>query len=456
MTADVSAQTSAADQPARDQPAGWHLAGNHAPVPDEIYALDLEVIGALPPELDGLYLRNGANPASGASAHWFLGDGMLHAVRLEGGRATSYRNRWVRTRQLEGASMLGATGIDLTVSPANTSIVAHAGRLLALCESSLPTMVRPDLTTAGTYDYGGRLGTAMTAHPKRCPTTGELHFFGYGVLPPYLTYHVADAAGALVHSTEVPTPGATMMHDFALTASRVVFLDLPVVFSLDAAMAGTMPFGWSDSYGARIGLLDRGGSGADVRWYAVDRCYVFHTVNAYDDGAAVVLEGARYAELWRGGPADMSAPPRLHRWRIDPATGHVSEQVLDDRAVEFPRIDERRVGLPHRFAWTVRVDGNRGEILRYDLRSGGVATYDCGPGRVPGEAVFVPAGAGEDEGFVLAFVYDAARDGTDLVVIDATAPQSGPTAAVRMPRRVPFGFHGCWLDAADCAALAAH
>ena len=429
----------------------FHLRGNYAPVQQEITAFDLPVEGAIPPEITGLYLRNGPNPKSGWSAHWFLGDGMLHGVRLEGGRASWYRNRWVRTRSLEeDLSFVREDGsVDRSVGVANTAVVAHARRIFALVESSLPTEVTGELETLGPYDFGGRLDTAMTAHPKLCPTTGELHFFGYAFAPPFLTYHRADAAGKLVQSEVIEVPGPTMIHDFAITRGRVVFMDLPVVFDPALVAEGRFPYRWSDEYGARVGIMPRGGSNIDVRWFEVEPCYVFHPLNAWDDGDAVGVDVVRYRELWRKDSQGFE-PATLHRWRLDLATGRASEQALDDRPIEFPRVDERRVGLPHRFGWAVASPTSVVEpssLVKYDLASGKVEAHEFGAGFAPGEGVFVPASgrAGEDEGFVLAYVYDASRDGSELVILDAASFGERPVARIRLPQRVPFGFHGAWL-----------
>jgi carotenoid cleavage dioxygenase len=159
----------------------------------------------------------------------------------------------------------------------------------------------------------------------------------------------------------------------------------------------------------------------------------------------------RYDELWRDGGGSVT-PARLHRWRIDPAAGKVREERLDDRAIEFPRCDERRVGLGHRYGYAVytarEADAHDGTaLIKYDLRTGAAEVHDFGAGRVPGEGVFVPAsgGAGEDEGWLLTYVYDASRDGSDLVMLDAARFAGPPVATIRLPRRVPFGFHGSWL-----------
>ncbi|WP_329253642.1 carotenoid oxygenase family protein [Actinoallomurus sp. NBC_01490] len=440
-----------------------HLAGNYAPVAEELTAYDLPVTGRVPDALSGWYLRNGPNPHDAASGHWFFGDGMVHGVRLDGGRATSYRNRWVRTKTFtDGAPLRDGEGrLDLAAGVANTHVVRHAGRTLALVESSFPHELHLsgsaplppgvcDLDTAGPYDFGGRLTTAMTAHPKTCPTTGEMHFFGYGVEAPYLTYHRADAAGDLVISRPVDVPGPTMLHDFNLTAGHVVFMDLPVVFDLELALAGTMPYRWDDGYGARLGVLRRDDPYGTVRWFDIDPCYVFHPLNAHDDGDRIVVHVMRYAELWRGGPRSggVTEEATLWRWTLDLAAGTVREEQIDDRSAEFPRVDDRLVGLDSRFGHVTTTGGDAegGALLRYDLRTGTVTAHEFGPGRFPAEASFAPADdVPGGAGWLLTYVYDAATDRSDLVILDAGDLAAPPVASVHLPVRVPYGFHGNWL-----------
>ncbi len=428
----------------------FHLRGNYAPVPDELTEFDLPVDGAIPPELDGWYLRNGANPRT-PTPHWFVGDGMIHGVRIEGGAARWYRNRWVRTESFDHP--FGVYNDDgtrnLHSSVANTHVVNHAGKTLALVESSLPYQITNDLETIGCYDFGGKLNDAMTAHPKICPTTGELHFFGYGnIFQPHVGYHRADANGELTVSRPVDVPALTMMHDFAMTSEHVIFMDLPIVFNLEIAInGGGMPFRWDDGYGARFGVLRRDDPFGEVRWFDIDPCYVFHVANAHTDGKTIVLQACRYPELWRT-DGDFADSAVLWEWTLDLQFGTVSERQLDDRAVEFPRIDDRLAGLPARFA--VSVGGP--SLVRYDLATGASVTHSFGsaddPG-VPGEAVFVPSPdgpPGEDNGWYLAYVYDPSRDGSDLVILDASDFGGEPVARIRMPRRVPYGFHGNWIS----------
>ncbi|MEV5509129.1 carotenoid oxygenase family protein [Streptomyces orinoci] len=433
-----------------------HLAGNYAPVSEELTAHDLPVTGAIPPELSGWYLRNGPNPRDAASGHWFFGDGMIHGVRLESGRATAYRNRWVRTSTFtHGARYYDEQGrIDLTAGHANTHVVHHAGRTLALVESSLPYEVdgRPghELETLGVHDFGGRLTTSMTAHPKTCPSTGELHFFGRGGSGHQLVYHRADRDGELTISRPIDVPGITMMHDFHLTSRHVVFMDLPVVLDPELVRrGGGLPYAWDPGYGARLGVLRRDDPFGEVRWLPVDPCYVFHAFNAYDQGKTVVLHVVRYPHY--AAPALGRAVPVLWRWTIDLARGTVAEEQLDDTRCEFPRIDDRLAGAPARYGHATvtgspGIEPEPGTLLRYDLHSGAVRRHEFGPGRIPAEAAFAPA---DDRpggaGWLLSYVYDAATDTSDLVILDADELSAPPVAVVHLPQRVPYGFHGNWI-----------
>jgi carotenoid cleavage dioxygenase-like enzyme len=437
----------------------FHLKGNFAPVSEEVTATDLRVEGAIPPELSGLFVRNGANPVTGHSAHWFLGNGMVHGVRLERGGASWYRNRYVQTPFLEDPERprISPEGVpDRTVSAANTHVIGHAGEILALEEGSFPFVLTGELETVGAKDYDGRLQTAMTAHPKICPVTGELLFFGYGQLPPYLVYHRASPDGKLVQSEEITVGGPTMIHDFAITERHAVFMDLPVVFDLQLAIQGTMPFHWSDDYPARVGIMPRHGGDADVRWFEVDPCYVFHGLNAYDAGDSVVFDVCRISEIWRnaGEMASGQGVQSLHRWTFDLSSGSTKEETLDERGMDFPRVADARVGQPHRFGFTLQFSGPEGGpgfagLLKFDFESGSSVLHDFGPGRSPGEPVFVPAAGSDpngDEGWVMTYLHDEAAGRSEFVILDATSFEAEPVARIPLPQRVPYGFHGSWIS----------
>lgn len=441
----------------------YWMQGNFAPVDREVAAVSLTVTGALPPELDGLYVRNGSNPAGGAGAHWFLGDGMVHGVRLRGGRAEWYRNRWVQTPLLGRGDILGGgdTGPPGQANnSSNTSVVFHAGRLLSLQEVGWPYELNStDLSTFGPHDFDGALTTAMTAHPKVDPATGNLHFFGYGFVPPFLTYHVADASGRLVHSEAVDVGGPTMIHDFAITDRDVVFWELPVVFSMQLALAGEMPFEWDPSFGARVGTFPLGGPASVARWIEIDPCYVFHGTNAWRDGDDIVLDVSRMPSMFAAEGSGSDGPSVLHRWRLhdvgEPGgTTSITftDEVMIDRSLDLPTMDARMLGLPHRHAWYATTRDQLGGfdfggVVHVDAVTGAVDAWDPGSHESAGEALFVPASdaAAEGEGWVLTFGYDARTGGSDLLVLDATNCAGGPVARVHLPQRVPYGFHGCWV-----------
>jgi len=432
----------------QDPQGRWWLSGNYAPVMDELEVFDLEIEGALPPELNGTFLRDGANPATGSSLHWFTGDGMLHGVKLSDGRALWYRNRWVQTLALD--AMMGDS---IAANRANTAVKLHAGKLLALYEAGVPHQISPDdLSTMGEYDYGGALERPMTAHPKLDAASGELFFIGYAPFAPYLTYHIVDANGALAHSQEVDIDHSSMMHDFQITESKAIFFDLPIHFD-NSQLADGFPFKWVDDAPARFGILSRDGSSSEVSWIEVDQCFMFHSFNAYDDDQGhVVLEGCRLPNLWKTSVSDASQTPTPWRWEIDPETGSVSEGALYDGSADFPQIDLRMAGREHRMAYSLRFDES-GElavatpngIRAFDRSRGELSVWDAGRNHQPDEAIFVPFGEAEDAGYLLSMVFDRTTQSSYVAVLDATRVSDGPVAKVHMPRRVPFGFHGTWI-----------
>jgi carotenoid cleavage dioxygenase-like enzyme len=452
----------AADRATHPNP---YLRGNYAPVRVERTDHDLEVTGQLPAALDGQLLRTGPNPAGpvGANHHWFLGDGMVHGIDISGGRARTYRNRFVRTTKVaEARPDLPAVGAAPAgaVNPGSGAVhvIEHAGRVLALGEVGLPYELTHELDTVGPYTFDGKLLTSMTAHPKLDPVTGDLHFFGYDFGPVHLRYHRANAAGELVQTEVIDIPRTTMMHDFNVTASRIVFMDLPVVFNLERLARRNMPFAWDPEAGARLGVMPIGGTNDDVRWFEIEPCYVFHPLNAFDDGDKVVIDVVRHPSMFAtstiGPDGDAS---QLWRWVIDLAAGTVTETQLDDRPSEFPRVADASVGRSYRFGYAAARDASLvGEtfdtdgLVKYDLANDTSTFHSAGPGRVPGEGVFVadPDGSHEDDGWVLSVVYDAATDRSDVIVVDARDFSALPVATIHLPTRVPFGFHGSWVPTA--------
>jgi len=450
----------------------WHLTGSRAPVQDEVTVLSdqLEVKGSIPPELNGRYVRNTANPQTGWTEHWFIGDGMLHGIELQNGKATWYRNRYVRTPQYHnpGADRLdlaldkATLTFDHSVSAANTHVIGHGGRILALEEGAFPYEVSSELETVGPHTFDGVLTAAFTAHPKFCPETGEMLAFGYGQVDPLLTYYRVDKDGKMVQKTPITVTGPTMMHDMAATRNHTIFMDLPAIFDFDLAMKGGMPIRWSDDYPARFGVMPREGADSDVQWFDVKPGYCFHTLNAFDEGDETVVYGMRVPEIWRDSSAmdmdavpDPEASPRLHEWRFNRATGAVAERYLDDDSSEFPRVPDSRQGLGFRYGYSLGLAPTEGDasamggaVFKYDLEKGASKEIHHFPaGHEPGESVFVPAqgGSSEDDGYVMTYVWKPETDTSYLVILDASNIAAEPIAEVHIPRRVVSGFHTSWI-----------
>ncbi|MBD1834791.1 carotenoid oxygenase family protein [Cyanobacteria bacterium FACHB-472] len=449
-----------------------YLEGNFAPVRKEIAADNLKVIGELPPDLSGMFVRNGPNPQFPpiGNYHWFDGDGMLHGVRINNGKA-EYRNRYIRTRgfniEREAGKAIwtgmmepsrGNNPYNFPKNTANTALVWHDGRLLALWEGGEPHAIKvPSLETSGAYTYDGKLASGFTAHPKVDAETGEMMFFGYSFAPPYLKYSVVSAGGELLRTVPIDLPMGVMMHDFAITEHYTIFMDLPLTFSMVRMQQGKPGLMFERDRPSRFGIVPRHGDNSNIRWFESSPCYVFHTLNAYEEGDEVVLVACRMSSTsvlttdMTPGENEGDAG-RLYQWQFNLKTGTVKEKMLDDAPSDFPRLNEQRMGRPMRYGYTARLANNPMPlfegVIKYDFSSGKSETHKFGRGRYGGEAVFVPRpnATAEDDGWLVTFVHDRETDTSELVVVNAQDVTSQPVARVLIPQRVPYGFHGAWVS----------
>jgi carotenoid cleavage dioxygenase-like enzyme len=450
------------------------LEGLMAPVDEERDDLDLQVSGEIPAGLSGMFVRNGPNPqfAPLGSYHPFDGDGMVHAVYLEDGKAR-YKNRWFESPGLIAERKRGHAcygGLSNFVMPdddilaeggmlkntANTHFIRYAGRYFGLLEACKPLEVTRELETLGEFDFGGKLEGPFTAHPKVDPVTGNLCFFGYSALPPYLRYHEADADGNLLHSVDLELPAPIMMHDFAITDSYAVFLDAPAVFNLEAVLNGEPPLSWQPDNGTRIGLLPRFGQASDIRWFDTDNAYVVHFFNAWEEAGKIHIRAPRMEDM--PGGFEFDAPgearePMPWEWTVDLSSGLVTDRQTDDRPGEFPRINDSVTGQPTRYlynstarGWDFDFDFNG--VIKYDLETGGSQQRTYADSQVSGEHVFAPrpGATAEDDGWVMTMISDRDSNRSELMILDATNIEGEPVARVQMDARVPLGFHANWFS----------
>jgi len=463
-----------------------YLDGNYAPQLEEISAEDLTVEGTLPDDLTGVFVRNSSNPrfAPKGRYHWFDGDGMLHAVQFAAGRAT-YRNRFIRTRGLEAELEAGAALWGGILDPpdfanprgpykdtANTDLVYHAGQLLATWWlGGKPYVIDlPSLETCGIQKYEGKLGKGMCAHPKVDPRTGEMMFIDYAPFPPYLTYGVISAEGQLVHQVPIELPGPRLQHDIAITERFTVLMDLPMYFDPEKLAEGRTVVRFYRDQPSRFGLIPRRGTSTDVRWFETSPGYVYHTVNAWEEGERVVMIGCKIRNPLAKDPSNptptqvlptigmLQLQPFLYRWTFDLSTGLAKEEQLDDVLAEFPRMDNRALGRRTRFSYHQRVvaaptllfDG----VIKYDLDRGTSETHQYPTGWYGGETAFCPRAnaATEDDGYLCTFVANEATGASELYVIDARSPKAAPIARVQIPQRVPTGYHTWWVSDDDLRA----
>ena len=467
--------------PARlTDPIDWvsddpHLSGAFAPIGPEIEATDLTVLsGAIPPDLKGVYIRNGPNPRFQPVSYTYPleGDGMLHAVAFDNGRAR-YRNRFVRTRSFEIEDRAGHAVYgpilrphpldpkdlgpgddpnDLFKTSAFIGVLHHADHLLALGEVEPAWRISPDLDTLGPWTAGTDAPLAMGAHNRVHPVTGDLFALAYDLMAPVVHIHHIDPAGRLKRSFDVALAAPSMIHDFVLTEGHLVLLVGPAVFDMAAMLRGRPMLDWRPEIGTRIGVMALDGS--DPHWIETDAFFVFHFANGFESGGTITVDYVEHEKLSLGYGGTAHRPPVLRRLVIDPAARSVKRQTLFDAPAEFPRIDDRRVARYSRFSYVPTLTHTAGLdhpasatfncLVQVDGDTGAVRRHDFGRGLI-GEAVFIPRGAGETEGLLATYVYNPDEATSDLVLLDAAAPDAAPVSVIRMPQRVPAGLHGIWV-----------
>ena len=493
-----------------------YLEGNFAPIGRESDTSVLEVKqGAVPTDLSGtLYRMSPAprfEPLNRSLYHWFDGDGMVDAFRLEGGRV-SHKNRWVRTEKLameeaaghalfggirdlgvstrvEGWLAMGFSAPELVrmmvkgalgkgpsaeevhrvlrvMDRSNTSIQQMGGHLLSLVDGSSAHEIDPvTLETRGKFDFDGALlpgQGGMVAHPKIDAATGAIYTFGYWGERGGLTYYVFDKHGKRLIARDFETPYAAMMHDFSVSETRAIFYHLPAVLHMgDIQNPNTIR--WEPSRGGRIGVVLRDDPHAPIRWYEIPPCYIYHPMNAFDDGNAVVLDIVRYPRLPLFDPGgenpnaffDEYPPGLLVRLRLDLETGKTTETILDDAPCEFPTVDPRYATRKHNIGFLAAKRGStcrRGilnAIGRVDFAKGEVRYRELGRSTYTNEPIFVPRNkdAAEGDGYLLMTVHNADENASDLLILDAQELDKEPIATLRTRERVPYGFHGTWVQA---------
>ncbi|CAM8992050.1 unnamed protein product [Rhodiola kirilowii] len=473
------------------------IAGNFSPVPEQPVKHNLSVIGTIPKCINGVYARNGANPLFEPTAghHFFDGDGMVHAVKISNGQA-SYACRFTETQrfvqekdlgrpifpkaigELHGHSGIarlmlfyarGAFGLvdqNQGTGVANAGLVYFNGKLLAMSEDDLPYHVEitpsGDLKTTGRYDFEGQLKSTMIAHPKVDPVSGELFALSYDVIQkPYLKYFKFSADGKKSEDVEIPLAEATMMHDFAITENFVVIPDQQVVFKLQEMVSGGSPVVYDKEKTSRFGILDKDAKDAtNIQWVDVPDCFCFHLWNAWEEPETdeiVVIGSCMTPPDSIFNESDEGLKSVLSEIRLNLKTGKSTRKPIISESeqvnLEAGMVNRNKLGRKTKYAYLAiaepwpKVSG----FAKVNLSTGEVKKYIYGEEKYGGEPLFLPANnnisGAEDEGHILTFVHDEKNWKSELHIINAMTMKV--EAIVKLPSRVPYGFHGTFIGAKD-------
>ena len=472
--------TKVLDQKIKDYATTTHnpyISGPFAPIFEEIVADNLEVIGEIPKDINGAYMRNGPNPKYTPIGHyhWFDGDGMVHALYLQNGKAI-YKNKWVRTIDFNEDDKVGKALWDGVMGKmkknkmnkrlplkdtANTAVFFHNKYLYAgwyMC-GCVYKMNPWNLETEGRTTFGDTLKTGLMAHVKVDFDTDEVMFFDYGPTPPFLTYGIIKN-DKVVHFSEIDVPGPRIPHDMAITKNYSILMDLPLVMDEEALKYGRSKIVFNQELQSRFAIIPRYGDNKTVRWFTANPCYIYHVVNAWEEGDEIIMDVCRNEEP---NPQKNEKDPieklkaylrlvaNYHRYRFNLKTGQTKEETIDDAFCEFPMINAFKQGQKTRYSYhqkfdvsdVIRFEG----IVKYDTNNNSSQTYMYGDGNFGSESPFIPREGAieEDDGYIITFITNEHTKKSEARILDAKDIASEPLATIKLPQRVPLGFHGCWM-----------
>ncbi len=468
-----------------------YLNGAWRPNYDEYDAVEMSVIGTIPADIDGVYVRNTENQVHEPIGryHPFDGDGMIHAISFIDGKA-EYRNRFVRTKAFRAEREVGhSLWAGLMEHPerstrhgwgaqewlkdsSSTDVIVHAGRILSTfyqCGDGY----RLDPYTLEQFGAESWVPLdGISAHPKLDEHTGELLFFNYGKHVPYLHYGVVGSDNRLKHYVPIDIPGPRLPHDIAFTENYTILNDLPLFWDPELLERNTHATRFFPDLPSRFGIMPRYGESDSVRWFEAEPTYVLHWINAYEDGDEIVLDGyfeeSPEPENYPGAPPGFERMmayldqhrirPRLHRWRFNLATGQTREERLDDRTFEFGTINQRFAGRKHRYAYSAIPKAGWflfTGLAKHDFETGQTSTLDFGPERYGSEAGFAPrlGAKTEDDGYLITFVSDLVEDTSECLIVDAQDIAAGPVCRIMLPHRICSGTHATWAHGEDIRAV---
>lgn len=471
------------------------LQGAFEPARFDVEVFDCEVEGTIPAEINGAFYRVGGEwfyPPKYPDDSPFAADGIASMFRISGGNC-DFTSRFIRTpRYLANREarkqLFGYYRNPFTHDPsvkgvhdtqANTNIIAHAGRLLALKEDSLPYELDPrTLETKGTVDFGGGYNApTFTAHPKVDGKTGEMITYGYeaeGLASNAIWIYTIDRNGKVTSERKIKAPYVSMVHDIAISQNFIIIPIYGMVTSMDRLNQGKIHWGWDSSVPSYIGVLPRNGDAKDIRWFKGGEMAMVHTYSATDKDGVITLHATVSdsnpfpffpdvnGKPFNGAAArtttrkyTLNTKSRSDRW--------VEEKMFNDQPGALSRVDDRFLGHDYRYGLLAFSDTTKpfdpqaagisrvpvNSLGRFDFQTGKVEAMYAGPTIGLQEIAFAPRSpnAPEGDGYVMCVGTDYSDNRSELVIGDTANLAAGPIARVKLPFKAPSQVHGNWIEA---------
>lgn len=445
-----------------------YLQDGFAPTTNELDENNLTVVGKLPDDLQGVYMRNGPNPDFEPYSYTypFDGDGMIHAVYFNDGKV-DYRNRFVLTDQLKTEKRLGKAmygGIacpfirdEKALNASDSKMPVKIGRFihviqqnntyLAMHESTSAYEITRNLETIGEWNPKKTpLAPDINAHSRVDPDNGRRYFISYSEKPE-ITYLVLDHDAEIFEEGEIEIPYSCMVHDFVMTKQYLIIFLSPAILDI---VGGQNCLLWKPELQTRVLILKKENLTEKPKIVITEPFFSFHYVNAFErNNNQIVVDHVRYEKI---GLEIDNVSPNLFRTTIDLISENCINEKLSDYYVEFPRINESFDSKPYRYGYlchnsTMLNRNIMNAIMKYDFDEKKAYVHNFGDGCEVDEPIFVPKkiSQDEDDGYVIFYLYHSDNKRSELIILDAKNITSEPIARVQMPQRVPHGLHGSWM-----------
>lgn len=429
----------------------------------------LRVEGQIPSELRGTLYRAGPGLVErfGHNIHPFMADGAITAIQFDQvpkGACNLIKTEKFLKEERAHKSLFNLNapfyrrlynGLTRTVkNTGNTNILSWNHKLYALMEQGKPVeFSTDDLATVG-IDNLGLIKGSFSAHPHRVDSLKTT--FNFGINGKFIEVFALSDNGRINMISRFQPPWVGMVHDFIVTEKHIVFFIDPAKLVYWRAALGLKDFRkyfyWDDRESTHIVIIPLSDPERQIR-LEVDAFRVWHFANAFEQRDAIVIDAFRHKNidvLTKPTTLDSDiAEPELYRFSVSLKTKQFQAKKIVHSVAEFPIVNPYFIGRNNRYIWSQTYAdklGNEG-FSKFDTETHEQQRWFAPDNHLVSEAIFVPAGMKEDDGWILQLIQDCELRKSYLAVFESKNIGHDPVAKLWFEHPIPATFHGIFVGA---------